>query len=465
MGSSMMANIITKVRVENLFGLYTYTLPNEGQFTNAAILYGDNGAGKSTILRLVYHLLSAAHNRGHRTSLFQVRFDLLEVTLSSGLVLRARPKVDEGILALEIERNSELIATWNYIPDRSQRSLFDTEAWSIEIDENYGEKRIVKRRRQQLNKPENSIEGEEIYLEALRENSPKVFILNADRRLDSDTVADPSDEIELRRLMHYDTPKSINQLVKRSREIGLTQALSAASKWISQKAIIGTNQGSTNVHSVYVDVIKHLVSPYLPAKEDSVKISTSELIDKLKKIEIRMEQHASYQLATKLSTEEFISALRLKNPSKVDLAAELLQPYVKSLDRRLEAVEPIYQIIDDFVRTLNGFLSDKELNFQLGRGFKILNKFAADLEASQLSSGEQQLLLLFCYVITARDEPSVFMIDEPEISLNIKWQRQLVDSLLEITKGSDIQFIFASHSMELLAKHQDRVVKLENKSS
>jgi predicted ATP-binding protein involved in virulence len=52
------------------------------------------------------------------------------------------------------------------------------------------------------------------------------------------------------------------------------------------------------------------------------------------------------------------------------------------------------------------------------------------------------------------------MIDEPEISLNIKWQRQLIQSLLDVTKGSNIQFIFASHSMELLTPHRDRVVRL-----
>lgn len=53
------------------------------------------------------------------------------------------------------------------------------------------------------------------------------------------------------------------------------------------------------------------------------------------------------------------------------------------------------------------------------------------------------------------------MIDEPEISLNIKWQRRLVQSLLDIAKGANTQFIFASHSMELLAQHRERVVRLE----
>ena len=259
--------------------------------------------------------------------------------------------------------------------------------------------------------------------------------------------------------MHFDTPSSINELVQRSREIGLSQALSSASRWISQKAIIGTNQGSTNVHTVYTDVVNKIVSPYSTFESET---SVASLVERLKKIEVRISDHAHYDLATELSTKDFIEALELENEQKSELAAELLKPYIQSLERKLEAVDPIYEVIDSFVKAINEFLNDKTINYQLGKGFRILNPFEVELEASQLSSGEQQLLLLFCYVITARDKPSVFMIDEPEISLNIKWQRQLIQALLQITEGSDIQFIFASHSMELLAQHRHRVVKLEN---
>jgi ABC-type glutathione transport system ATPase component len=149
--------------------------------------------------------------------------------------------------------------------------------------------------------------------------------------------------------------------------------------------------------------------------------------------------------------------------AKNGLAAELLKPDINSVEGRLEAVEPIYQLIDRFVTIVNGLLSDKSITFRLSQGFNIQNKLGVNLKPSQLSSGEQQLLLLFCYVLTARDTPTVFMIDEPEISLNIKWQRQLVQSLLEITREASIQFVFASHSMELLAQHRNRVVKLVNK--
>ena len=56
------------------------------------------------------------------------------------------------------------------------------------------------------------------------------------------------------------------------------------------------------------------------------------------------------------------------------------------------------------------------------------------------------------------------MIDEPEISLNIKWQRIIINSLLDITNEANIQFIFASHSLEIISQHRNRVAKLENEN-
>jgi len=68
--------------------------------------------------------------------------------------------------------------------------------------------------------------------------------------------------------------------------------------------------------------------------------------------------------------------------------------------------------------------------------------------------------LLFCHTLIARDRPSIFIIDEPELSLNVKWQRKLLEALLDVVAKSQIQFLFASHSIELLAQHRDKVVPL-----
>lgn len=463
-----MSNIlISQIRIQKLFGLYSYALPEDSCFTNASILYGDNGVGKSTILRLAFHLLSAAHDRGHRTALYKTIFENLEVDLTSGHQIGAKFIKNQNdidapkTLSLSIKKGNETLVIWDYMPRGRRESLHaDDDELYVEVSKDGSP--IVRRRKPRKFSEQAKMRGEQAYIATLKEIAPTLYILNAERRLDSDAVADPSDEVELRRLMHYEETRKINDLVARSREIALTQALSAASKWIARKAVQSANRGSENVHSVYSNVLKHLVgSP----NKDEIGSNTADiaaLIKQLANIEIKTEELAQYELATSLSTTDFKKALNTRSTAKRTLTANLLSPYVTSLDGRLNAIEPIYKIINRFILTVNSLLTDKSIYFKLSQGFSFKNKNKETLEPGQLSSGEQQLLLLFCYVLVARDTPSIFMIDEPEISLNIKWQRQLIQSLLDITSDSRIQFIFASHSLELLSQHRSRVVKLQS---
>lgn len=56
---------------------------------------------------------------------------------------------------------------------------------------------------------------------------------------------------------------------------------------------------------------------------------------------------------------------------------------------------------------------------------------------------------------------SVLIIDEPELSLNIKWQRLLLSALLDIVSGGGVQFVFATHSIDLIGEHLNHMLKLE----
>ena len=108
--------LITSIKVKKLFGLYTYELPYKDLFSDAVILYGDNGVGKSTLLRLVFDLLSSANDRGHRRALYETIFDELILTLYSGYVLSAYRDVKTEELVLEIKKDSEQLACWKYKP-------------------------------------------------------------------------------------------------------------------------------------------------------------------------------------------------------------------------------------------------------------------------------------------------------------------------------------------------------------
>lgn len=79
---------ISKIFIEDLFGQFTYEFPpkdtDHPDLSRVLILYGDNGSGKTTILKLLYHLLSPSERRNHRTFLAGVPFKKFEVLFKDG---------------------------------------------------------------------------------------------------------------------------------------------------------------------------------------------------------------------------------------------------------------------------------------------------------------------------------------------------------------------------------------------
>lgn len=460
--------LIKSIYIEKLFGLYTYNLDEEKLNNSAVILYGDNGVGKSTLLRLAFHMLSPSNQNGHRTALSSIKFDLLKIELTSGHTLTAKHEsfnTENASLTMEISHKGNIIARWVRSPGQNEvrRLVIDDEVVYVREGGPY-ENIIIENKRHQNKDPLRKVTSQRLYIETLKSITPITFILDADRRLDGDTISDPDDEVELRRAVKMGTPKRIQDLVLRSREIALSQAMSAATKWIARKAVQGTNIGTDNVHSTYVRILKQLGSSTNQGSTLIVDADIDSLKNNLISIGKETFELAKYELTSFLDMTEFQYVLSTDSSSQKALSAELLKPYIESLDGRLAGVRSIYKILDKFISTINELLTDKEIQFKLSQGFLIVNKFGDELTPAKLSSGEQQLLLLFCYVLVARDTPSIFMIDEPEISLNIKWQRIIINSLLDITNEANIQFIFASHSLEIISQHRKRVAKLENQN-
>lgn len=53
----------------------------------------------------------------------------------------------------------------------------------------------------------------------------------------------------------------------------------------------------------------------------------------------------------------------------------------------------------------------------------------------------------------------IFVVDEPELSLHLSWQKIFVEKTLEINKN--IQLVFATHAPEIIGKRRDKMFKLE----
>ncbi len=84
---------IVGIEVEGLFGYINQKLrtdkDNRDKITRLAILYGENGTGKTTLLRLAFHLLSPRIDRGHKSAIARTPFKSLGITLRDGTSVRA----------------------------------------------------------------------------------------------------------------------------------------------------------------------------------------------------------------------------------------------------------------------------------------------------------------------------------------------------------------------------------------
>lgn len=76
-----------------------------------------------------------------------------------------------------------------------------------------------------------------------------------------------------------------------------------------------------------------------------------------------------------------------------------------------------------------------------------------------LSSGEKHLLVLLTIFVIEGSKRQLFMVDEPEISLNLKWQKKLLPLLHELAPNAEI--IVASHSPSIAHENSQYLVELE----
>lgn len=76
---------------------------------------------------------------------------------------------------------------------------------------------------------------------------------------------------------------------------------------------------------------------------------------------------------------------------------------------------------------------------------------------SGLSSGERQVLILLTYLAFSMDssKSSIFLVDEPELSLHLHWQAKLIPAMRKLTPNG-CQVIMATHAPEIAGRARDK---------
>ncbi|WP_353617106.1 AAA family ATPase [Rhizobium sp. EC-SD404] len=82
------------------------------------------------------------------------------------------------------------------------------------------------------------------------------------------------------------------------------------------------------------------------------------------------------------------------------------------------------------------------------------------MDVHNLSSGEKQIFVLISHLIfnPLIKKANVLIIDEPEISLHVRWQEIFVESVLNA--NDQTQLILATHSPSIVLDRTDNMVDL-----
>ena len=109
---------------------------------------------------------------------------------------------------------------------------------------------------------------------------------------------------------------------------------------------------------------------------------------------------------------------------------------------------------------MNYFLQDTGKSIEIDSigtlKIKKPNGDKANIEA--LSSGERQLIVMFSHLIFKNESnPSgVFIIDEPELSLHIDWQKDFIKYAIEANPNT--QLILATHSPDIFIGNEKKTI-------
>jgi hypothetical protein len=408
----------------------------------------------------LFHALSSANDRGHRSALRRIRFREFKVILTDSSYIRyvRDGSGSRGGFTAEarIGKNGEVVTRdyWRDDKPSVQREELERIVY-VQSESTHGQLDPVAL-------TEFWAQGEtphDVFIAALDAIGINPVFLEDSRAITSD-VLDQSDLKRLRairiRSARQRGAEPDDDAVRR-REVDVEEALERVRLYLSQLAFTGTQAGSLRVDNVYVNVaaaiIQHSSKIGRPRKH-----LLPELRKEVQALNERAARFHAYGLLPESPMLELAERLEVAEDKHGPVLTQVLTPHLDGFKGRLDALEPGLEAVAAFVDSLNTFLADKRVSFSPGpQGLQITDQRNDErIEPDDLSSGEKQIVLMFSDIIALQNETRLFLIDEPELSLNPDWQRSLMPSLLAVTKASEMQLIAATHSIEIMAKYRDR---------
>ncbi|MFF5931618.1 AAA family ATPase [Streptomyces hydrogenans] len=138
----------------------------------------------------------------------------------------------------------------------------------------------------------------------------------------------------------------------------------------------------------------------------------------------------------------------------------VLWTYLSDTEHKLATFKGILDRVSLLQSIINSRFLFKRLEIDRERGFRLLSDEDQELDLTSLSSGEQHELVLVYDLLFNVPTGALVLIDEPEISLHVSWQKGFIGDLRKIASLVRFRSVVATHSPQIAGRWADRMVVL-----
>lgn len=383
------------------------------------IIIGKNGTGKTTFMNIIHAILTV-----DTEALFNYYFKTVKIILKEGKQIKT-------IKVNRIDENIHTVVRYQISSRIYQISLI------LENDRSYPLS-IRRRVQEEIKIIKNELSN------YVKTASLSVY------RTDPDLEFDIRDRASSKNFNSVDSRLSslINKL--NQYQLDLTTLSREVSTQLQKEvltSLLFTNEKANTLKlSMSFDEAKE--KRELTAAYKQLGVSGSEITKKI-------QEHTSNitKSITALKNQKYTEATTFS-------AIEALKTTRSIVEKSLQAeakIKEIYKQIDLFTQILSQFIENKKFSVT-SNGLEVVSESSIDIY--RLSSGEKQLIILFVEALLQREEPYIFLADEPELSLHISWQRSIISAIKKINPNA--QIIVATHSPEIAGNFHEAIIDMED---
>ena len=189
----------------------------------------------------------------------------------------------------------------------------------------------------------------------------------------------------------------------------------------------------------------------------SDRIRIPDIQTRMEKLAEKTENYKTIGILDKTTVHTFdIGSLDTLDESRVSAMAL----YVQDTEQKLEVLDDLANRTRHLLDSVNGKFRHKKLRLDREEGLVAQGKEDQNLPLHSLSSGEQHEIVLHYDLLFKTRPNTVVLIDEPEISLHVAWQKNFLSDLMEIVRISGFDAVVATHSPYIIGGRDDLMVGL-----